>query len=64
MTAQTPSQPSFEPPSTKPVAPKTAKESFLARLLDPLDRLVEGIYSVLIVLDLHPGDPRRSKPVG
>jgi VIT1/CCC1 family predicted Fe2+/Mn2+ transporter len=26
------------------------KESFLARLLDPLDRLVEGIYSVLIVL--------------
>jgi VIT1/CCC1 family predicted Fe2+/Mn2+ transporter len=26
------------------------KESFLARLLDPLDRLVEGIYTVLIVL--------------
>jgi hypothetical protein len=26
------------------------KESFLGRLLDPLDRLVEGIYSVLIVL--------------
>jgi VIT1/CCC1 family predicted Fe2+/Mn2+ transporter len=26
------------------------KESFLSRLLDPLDRLVEGIYSVLIVL--------------
>jgi hypothetical protein len=28
----------------------TVKESFLSRLLDPLDRLVEGIYSVLIVL--------------
>lgn len=31
-------------------APKTVKESLLARLLDPVDRLVEGIYSVLIVL--------------
>lgn len=30
--------------------PTTAKESFLARFLDPVDRLVEGIYSVLIVL--------------
>ena len=34
---------------TSPV-PKTMKEGFLARLLDPLDRLVEAIYSVLIVL--------------
>ena len=30
--------------------PPTVKESFLAKLLDPLDRLTEGIYSVLIVL--------------
>lgn len=30
--------------------PKSARESLLARLLDPIDRLVEGIYSVLIVL--------------
>ena len=30
--------------------PATAMDSFLARLLDPVDRLVEGIYSVLIVL--------------
>lgn len=29
---------------------QAAKESFLGRLLDPVDRLVEGIYSVLIVL--------------
>jgi hypothetical protein len=29
---------------------EAAKESFLSRLLDPLDRLVESIYSVLIVL--------------
>ena len=50
MTAQTPSPPSFEPQTSQPVVHKTAKESFLARLLDPLDRLVEGIYSVLIVL--------------
>ncbi len=30
--------------------PATAKQSFLSRFLDPVDRLVEGIYSVLIVL--------------
>lgn len=34
---------------TEPAA-QSMKESFLGRLLDPLDRLVEGIYSVLIVL--------------
>lgn len=33
-----------------PVILQTAKQSFLARILDPVDRLVEGIYSVLIVL--------------
>ena len=38
------------PSSATPRAPKTMKEGFLARLLDPLDRLVEAIYSVLIVL--------------
>src|SRR5690606_25988711 len=40
--------------STQPIpaepAAQNMKESFLGRLLDPLDRLVEGIYSVLIVL--------------
>lgn len=40
--------------STQPLpiepAPRNMKESFLGRLLDPLDRMVEGIYSVLIVL--------------
>lgn len=40
--------------STSPVtvepATRNMKQSFLGRLLDPLDRLVEGIYSVLIVL--------------
>jgi hypothetical protein len=50
MTGHTPSQPAVEPPATKPTALRTVKEGFLARLLDPLDRLVEGIYSVLIVL--------------
>jgi hypothetical protein len=30
--------------------PATAKESFVARLLDPVTRLVEAMYSVLIVL--------------
>ena len=35
---------------THQAKPATAMESFLARLLDPVDRLVEGIYSVLIVL--------------
>lgn len=30
--------------------PTTARQNFLARLVDPVDRLVEGIYSVLIVL--------------
>ncbi len=29
---------------------RTAKESFLAKLLDPVDRLVEAIYGVLIVM--------------
>lgn len=38
------------PSSPTPPAPKTFKEGFLARLLDPIDRLVEAIYSVLIVL--------------
>lgn len=37
-----------QPPSQAP--PPTVKESFLAKLLDPLDRLIEGVYSVLIVL--------------
>ena len=37
------------PIPTEPAA-HSMKESFLGRLLDPLDRLVEGIYSVLIVL--------------
>ena len=30
--------------------PATLLESFVAKLLDPVDRLVEAIYSVLIVL--------------
>jgi hypothetical protein len=50
MNGHTPSQPAAEPPATKTVAHKTVKEGFLARILDPLDRLIEGIYSVLIVL--------------
>jgi hypothetical protein len=50
MTAHTPPQSAAEPPASKPAAHKTVKEGFLARILDPLDRLVEGIYSVLIVL--------------
>ncbi len=29
---------------------KTVKEGFIAGLVEPLDRLIEGIYSVLIVL--------------
>ncbi len=40
---------STQPIPAEPTARKM-KESFLGRLLDPLDRLVEGIYSVLIVL--------------
>ena len=43
MTTTTPTIPA-EP------AARNMKASFLGRLLDPLDRLVEGIYSVLIVL--------------
>lgn len=31
-------------------APKTVKQGILERLLDPVSRMVEGIYSVLIVL--------------
>lgn len=51
MTANTPPQAGAGPAGSAAHAPpKTAKESFLARLLDPIDRLVEGIYSVLIVL--------------
>lgn len=37
-------------PQAAPAAPKTVKQGILERLLDPIDRLVEGIYSVLIVL--------------
>jgi hypothetical protein len=48
MSTQTPSQAEVGPRASKPT--KTVKEGFLARVLDPLDRLVEGIYSVLIVL--------------
>ncbi len=49
MTAPTPSQPTAQR-AAPPAAHKTVKESFVARLVEPLDRLVEGIYSVLIVL--------------
>lgn len=49
--AKTPTQANTGLPSTSPTkAPPTVKENFLNRLLDPIDRLVEGIYSVLIVL--------------
>ena len=37
-------------PQAAPAAPKTIKQGILERLLDPISRLVEGIYSVLIVL--------------
>jgi hypothetical protein len=51
VTANTPPKTNIGPASNNPhTAPKTAKESFLARLLDPISRLVECIYSVLIVL--------------
>ena len=39
-----------KPARTAHKTAQTAKESFINRLLDPVDRLVEGIYSVLIVL--------------
>jgi hypothetical protein len=40
-----------DPASTKPVAGDGGKEpSLLGRLLDPLDRFVEAIYTVLIIL--------------
>lgn len=47
MTAKTtPDSPAAVPQA----AHKTVKQGFLERLLDPIDGLVEGIYSVLIVL--------------
>ena len=49
MTAHTPPQPNAHG-SPPPAAHKTVKEGFVAGLVEPLDRLVEGIYSVLIVL--------------
>jgi hypothetical protein len=52
MSAQTPIPvpPTSSTSPTPPTGLRTLKEGFLARLLDPIDRLVEGIYSVLIVL--------------
>jgi hypothetical protein len=38
------------PAGAHPTAFTAVKESFFSRLLDPIDLLVEGIYSVLIVL--------------
>jgi hypothetical protein len=49
MTAHTPPH-STAQGSTAPRARKTVKEGFVAGLVEPLDRLIEGIYSVLIVL--------------
>lgn len=36
--------------SARQIQKQTAKSGIIARLLDPIDRLVEGIYTVLIVL--------------
>ena len=49
MTARTPPQQAAQG-SPAPVPHKTVKEGFVASLVEPLDRLIEGIYSVLIVL--------------
>lgn len=48
-------KPSLQPNTRTPAgsqdaAPKSARQSFMDRLLDPVDSLVEGIYTVLIVL--------------
>lgn len=37
-------------PGSQPTRPTTAKQSLVDRLLDPVDRLTEAMYSVLIVL--------------
>lgn len=37
-------------PQAAPAAPKTIQQGILEQLLNPISRLVEGIYSVLIVL--------------
>lgn len=50
MTAKTSTKSSSKADASSYSAMQAAKESFLSRLLDPIDRLVEGIYSVLIVL--------------
>jgi hypothetical protein len=50
LTAETSSSESAGPTGTPSAATKTVRQGFLARLVDPLNRLVEGIYSVLIVL--------------
>ena len=50
MSANTTSDGSALPRAQPHAAPKTVKEGILERLLDPIDRLIEGIYSVLIVL--------------
>ena len=50
MTANTTPDGSALPHTRANTAPKTVKQGILERLLDPIDRLVEGIYSVLIVL--------------
>lgn len=51
MTANTPSKSISSPPAASPGSPRrSARQRFTDRLLDPVDSLVEGIYSVLIVL--------------
>lgn len=51
MTAETtPDGSASLPGANSRTAPKTVKQGILERLLDPISRLVEGIYSVLIVL--------------
>jgi len=50
MTANTTPDGSAVPHAQPHPAPKTVKQGILERLLDPVSRLVEGIYSVLIVL--------------
>lgn len=50
MTTKTPPPANAGTPTGGAHSAKSARGSFVARLLDPVDRLVEGIYSVLIVL--------------
>lgn len=51
MTAKTPSKSiAGSASTTSPQVKKTVKQGIIERLLDPMSRLIEGIYTVLIVL--------------